>query len=102
MVRPHYATAVCQSSNPPDWQRLADVPEEQFEAALNDTNRKPSTAGILADATPPKPEIVPVSSSALWLWGRLALRAQGGRAIAANQSSQPWATKRNVERADVI
>lgn len=52
-----------------DWQRLAALPQEQFEAAL--TDRKPSTAGILAAATPPKPEVVPVSSEALWLWGRL-------------------------------
>jgi hypothetical protein len=54
-----------------DWQRLADVPEEQFEQALSSFIHKPSTAGIIASATPPKPEVVPVSSAALWLWGRL-------------------------------
>lgn len=53
-----------------DWQRLADVPADQFEAALTDPNHKPSTAGILEAATP-KPEVVPVSADALWLWGRL-------------------------------
>jgi hypothetical protein len=53
------------------WQRLADVPEEQFEQALSDYIHKPSTAGIIAAATPPKPETVPVAAEALWLWGRL-------------------------------
>ena len=47
------------------------MPAEQFEAALADPTRKPTTAGIIAAATPPKPEVVPVSPDALWLWGRL-------------------------------
>jgi hypothetical protein len=54
-----------------DWQKLADVPEEQFAQALSDYIHKPSTAGIIAAGTPPKPEVVPVSPHALWLWGRL-------------------------------
>ena len=41
------------------WQRLADVPEEQFEAALADPDTKPSTAAIIAAAVPPKPEVSP-------------------------------------------
>lgn len=53
------------------WQRLADVPEDEFETALSDPDKKPSTAGIIAAAKPPTPEIVPVSADALWLWGRL-------------------------------
>lgn len=53
-----------------DWQRLAKVPQDEFEAALNGAE-KPSTAGIIRDAMPPDPERVPVSSEALWLWGRL-------------------------------
>lgn len=56
-----------QSSN---WQQLADVPQEQFDAAL-DGEDKPSTAGIIAATTPPKPEVIPVGKDALWLWGRL-------------------------------
>jgi len=54
-----------------DWRKLDDVPEEIFEAALADPNKMPSTAGIIAAGTPPKPEVVPVSPHALWLWGRL-------------------------------
>ena len=54
-----------------DWQRLADVPEEQFEEALADRSRKPTTAGLIREHTPPEPERVPVAAAALWLWGRL-------------------------------
>jgi hypothetical protein len=54
-----------------DWRRLADIPEDQFEAALADPARMPTTAGIIAAGTAPQPEVVPVSPHALWLWGRL-------------------------------
>lgn len=54
-----------------DWQRLAAVPQEQFDEALADPDRKPTTAGIIAAAMPPEPEVIPVSKDALWLWGRL-------------------------------
>lgn len=54
-----------------DWQRLAAVPEDDFEAALSDRNKKPTTAGIIRDATLADPERVPVAPDALWLWGRL-------------------------------
>jgi hypothetical protein len=50
------------------WQKLADIPEEQFEAALS-APEKPTTAGILRANTEPKPQ--PVDPAALWLWGRL-------------------------------
>ncbi len=53
-----------------DWQKLGAIPDEQFEAALN-AQDKPSTAGIIREATAPDPERVPVSREALWLWGRL-------------------------------
>lgn len=47
------------------WQALAAIPEEQFEAALAGPD-KPSTNGIIA-----KPKQQPMSPKALWLWGRL-------------------------------
>jgi hypothetical protein len=53
------------------WQKLADVPQEDFDAALTDPTTKPTTNGILAAAAPPKPTRPPVSDAALWLWGRL-------------------------------
>ena len=52
------------------WQRLANVPDDQFEAALRDPTIKPSTTGII-DSVAPKPKVTPVSENALWLWGRL-------------------------------
>lgn len=55
-----------------DWRKLADVPAEQFEGALSDPTRRPTTAGIIATAAAEKrPERPPVSAHALWLWGRL-------------------------------
>ena len=50
------------------WQKLADVPEPEFEAVLAGPE-KPTTNGIIRTAAPA--EIKPVSSHALWLWGRL-------------------------------
>jgi hypothetical protein len=49
-------------------QRLAAVPEPEFEAALAGSD-KPTTNGIITAAFPSKPK--PVSGDALWLWGRL-------------------------------
>ena len=46
------------------WQALAGVPDEEFEAALG-SDKKPSTSGIIA-----KPRKMPATS--LWLWGRLS------------------------------
>lgn len=54
-----------------DWRKLADVPEEQFEAALADPTQMPTTAGIIRQHTEPNPERIAVSAQALWLWGRL-------------------------------
>lgn len=48
------------------WQKLADIPQEEFEAALRGEG-KPSTNGILN----PNPGPPPVNSSSLWVWGRL-------------------------------
>ena len=45
------------------WQALADVSQEDFEAALGG-EKKPSTNGIIAKA-PQMP------ATSLWLWGRL-------------------------------
>lgn len=48
------------------WERLADVPEDRFEAALAGPDM-PTTNGILQVNTPRDK----VDSRALWLWGRL-------------------------------
>jgi hypothetical protein len=48
------------------WQKMADMPDEEFEAALNGPE-KPTTHGIIG-TTRPRPEM---DERALWLWGRL-------------------------------
>jgi hypothetical protein len=50
------------------WEKLADIPEDQFEASL--VSERPTTKGIIA-AHEPKPPVTPVSDKALWLWGTL-------------------------------
>jgi hypothetical protein len=52
-----------------DWQKLASVPDDVFESALASPT-KPSTKGILAQATPAA-TVKPMDPQALWLWGRL-------------------------------
>lgn len=56
------------------WQKLAAIPEADFEATFAQPGKKPSTNGIIAThqaktAAEPKPP--PVDPMALWLWGRL-------------------------------
>jgi len=38
-----------------DWQRLAAVPQKNFEAALADKSKMPSTAAIIRENTPRRP-----------------------------------------------
>lgn len=54
------------------WQALADIPTEQFEAGLADNGGRPSTEGMinahLLSKAGPTPK---VNADALWFWGRL-------------------------------
>jgi len=50
------------------WQKLAAVPEDEFEATFAKPG-KPSTTAILATREPKKTNAV--DDRALWLWGRL-------------------------------
>jgi hypothetical protein len=52
-----------------DWQKMAAIPDNDFDAALAVAGPKPTTAGVIAAHTEPKPS--PVDDRALWLWGRL-------------------------------
>ena len=52
------------------WQKLADVPEKEFESALKDPEKKPSTAGII-NIRKANGERTPMHPDALWVWGRL-------------------------------
>lgn len=51
------------------WQKLGDIPQDEFDATMGATDRKPSTKGLVR-GTKPLPENK-TSSDALWLWGRL-------------------------------
>ena len=50
-------------------QKLAAIPEEDFEAALAAPGR-PTTTGII-EAAKASPAVKPMDDRALWLWGRL-------------------------------
>lgn len=50
------------------WQRLAAVPEEEFEAAVSQPAIKPSANSILKPKSEPPPRM---DGDALWWWGRL-------------------------------
>lgn len=61
-----------------DWQKLATVPDNDFEFALK-APTKPTTNGIIAAHAPPSQSpgavarraVEAVDPSAMWLWGRL-------------------------------
>ena len=66
------------------WQKLAAIPDLDFEATFATSDRKPSTASLIAahkakeraeapviEAEPEIPPRKPVDYRALWLWGRL-------------------------------
>jgi hypothetical protein len=50
------------------WQKLADVPQDKFEAALSNPDSVPSTQSLINAEE--KPEPAP-PDRAIWLWGRL-------------------------------
>ena len=52
-----------------DWQKMAAIPDNDFEAALAVAGPKPTTAGVIAAHA--EPTLSPVDPNALWLWGRL-------------------------------
>jgi transcriptional regulator with XRE-family HTH domain len=51
------------------WERLASIPDADFEAALADTSKKPSTTGLIRKTT--IDEMPKVSADALWIWGKV-------------------------------
>ncbi len=50
------------------WEKLAAIPDAEFEAALRDPDVEPTTAGLIRAYEAPRQ---PVDDKALWLWGRL-------------------------------
>jgi hypothetical protein len=53
-----------------NWEKLAAVPDEHFEAALADPTAAPTTSGIIRANAAPRSRPA-VSAEALWLWGCL-------------------------------
>lgn len=51
------------------WQKLAAVPDADFEKAVSAPGAKPTTNGIIAAHAEPKRD--QVDATALWVWGRL-------------------------------
>jgi hypothetical protein len=83
-----------QSAN---WQKLAEVPKETFEAALAGPE-KPTTNGIIAAATEPKPK--PVAEDALWVWGRLRdfkKLIDGGQSLADTKATMTEGMRADVD-----
>lgn len=52
------------------WQKLAAIPDDEFEATFAAPDGRPSTSGIIARHETQKPKDQ-VNPKALWLWGRL-------------------------------
>jgi hypothetical protein len=65
------------------WERLASVPDADFEAALADTSQKPSTTGLIRKTT--IVDMPKVSADALWIWGKV--RAFDERNFSAKSTS---------------
>lgn len=53
------------------WQKLGALPQRDFDLAIGESVKPPSTKGILRAASEPEKPRQTVSSDALWLWGRL-------------------------------
>jgi hypothetical protein len=52
------------------WQKLGALPQRQFDLAIGESVKPPTTKGILRAAEPPSRKPT-VGADALWLWGRL-------------------------------
>lgn len=51
-----------------DWQKLAEIPEEKFEAKLNDCTVRPSTSELIDKKPPPGKK---VTADVIYVWGRI-------------------------------
>jgi hypothetical protein len=81
------------------WQKLADVPDKDFEEALS-TPSRPSTTGILKTRPAPPAAKKPMDEDALWLWGRL--RDFEGRGVFSADPHQLIDELTDSMRSDVM
>ncbi|MDX0060983.1 hypothetical protein GOC19_32215 [Sinorhizobium meliloti] len=78
------------------WQKLAAVPQEEFEAALAEPG-VPTANGIIAKIAEKRSK--PMDSAALWLWGRMKDFERNG--ILADDPDRVWAEMADHMRADM-
>jgi hypothetical protein len=53
------------------WQKLAEIPREEFEKELVRAGPKPSTEGMVNARQLKKHPVPPVPNDALWFWGAI-------------------------------
>jgi hypothetical protein len=51
------------------WQKLGALPQRDFDLAIGESVKPPTTKGILRSVEPPRQRVA--APDALWLWGRL-------------------------------
>lgn len=78
------------------WQKLAAVPQEDFEAALAEPGVS-TASGIIAKLAEKRSK--PMDSAALWLWGRMKDFERNG--ILADDPDRVWAEMADHMRADM-
>lgn len=61
-----------------DWQKLAEIPEEDFNLAIADPITKPTTSALVKKAkkaiqevAAPEAPLIKINDNAQWIWGRL-------------------------------
>lgn len=86
-----------QSSN---YQKLAAVPEEEFDKAVDNPAAKPSTNHIIR---PKEPEPVRMDKDALWLWGTLRdMRSKGTFDRPISELESEWTDGMKKDAAGLI
>jgi hypothetical protein len=53
------------------WQKLGSMPQREFDVAIGESVKPPTTKGILRAVEPSPSRKQTVAADALWLWGRL-------------------------------
>ena len=70
------------------WQKLGAMPQREFDLAIGESVKPPTTSGELRSfAEPPSRPIV--KTEALWLWGRLLDNGEGSRRNECTASRWP-------------
>jgi hypothetical protein len=81
-----------------DWQKIAEIPDEQFEHLVTQHGM---TTGNLVAAARPKPAPIQVDPDALWIWGTLGDLVRRGllkRSFAAMVKEMPFNMRADCEK----